>query len=77
VNVPSSGAARVRDARLTRLADPVTVGATGATVVASYTGPAGEGDVELEIPTGAVPDGSEVRLTVLSPQALIASVPLG
>jgi hypothetical protein len=32
IDVPSRGAARVRDARLTRLADPVAVDSSGATV---------------------------------------------
>jgi RHS repeat-associated protein len=77
IEVAPHGAASARDARLSALADPTAVGSSGGTLVTSYSGAAGSGDVELDIPSGAMPNGSEIRLTVLSPQGLVAPVPLG
>jgi hypothetical protein len=54
-----------------------TITASVKDTAGSYSGPAGTGDVELEILAGAVADGTEIRLTVSSPQGLIFPVPLG
>jgi hypothetical protein len=70
-------ALRLQDARLTALAPPVAVNDAGGVVRTPYTAPGVNGTVELSIPSGALPAETGVRLTVLSPQGLIAPVPLG
>jgi hypothetical protein len=57
------------DARLTTLADPVTIGAGGATVIS--------GAISLPVLAGSVVAGTTVRLTPLSGQGLPGLLPLG
>ena len=66
------GATRVRDARLTALAALVSTTNPGQTLALPFDGPAGNGTVELVVPSPAT-----LRLTPLGPQGLIAPVPLG
>ncbi|MFI5396218.1 MAG: Ig-like domain-containing protein [Candidatus Binatia bacterium] len=70
-------ALRLQDARLTALATPVAVNDAGGIVRTRYAAPGVNGTVELSIPSGALSTETDVRLTVLSPQGLIAPVPLG
>ncbi|MFQ5667670.1 MAG: Ig-like domain-containing protein, partial [Candidatus Binatia bacterium] len=76
VTVPGA-AAVARDARLTQLAPPVTVGPAGGVVRTPYHARGGPVSVELRIPPAALAVDTGIRLTVLSPQGLVAPVPLG
>ncbi|HXQ24114.1 MAG TPA: Ig-like domain-containing protein, partial [Candidatus Acidoferrales bacterium] len=70
-------AAQPLDARLTALGDPVTIGPDGGTVRATYHAPDGTGNVELQIPPNALSSAADIRLTVVSPQGLMAPLPRG
>jgi len=74
-------AVRALDARLQPLNAAVSVGRAGGTILApldSPTGPNGLADaVELLVNVEILPEESRLQLTPLSPQALIAPVPLG
>jgi DNA-binding beta-propeller fold protein YncE len=68
----------VLDARLTRLASPATIGTTGGAVGVNYTAPdATSIAVALSIAPTALEAPLDIQLTILTPQALIAPLPLG
>jgi hypothetical protein len=78
VAVLSQRGARVRDARLTELADTNTIGQAGATISAALTSHSSSlTPVELIIPPDIFTTDTAITLTALSPQGLIAPVPLG
>lgn len=69
--VASVGVTRVRDVRLTAQAAPLALLA-GEPMPVSFTSPAGHGTAELVVAAAVT-----VRFTPLSPQGLIAPLPLG
>ncbi len=76
--VEPAGIGQALDARLTPLAPITTVTARGGVVTAAWRSPTGDTlQVQLVLPPGCCPDGAQLRLTVLSPQGLIAPLPLG
>jgi hypothetical protein len=82
VTVLSQRGARVRDARLTKLSDPNIIGATGGTVNSPIHLPplqkGGEGGfLALTVAPNTFTTATAITLTTLSPQGLIAPVPLG
>ena len=78
LSADGTAATRVPDARLTRLAASQAVTTNGGVVATDYTLPgAGRTTVDLTVAPDALPAPAEVQLTILSPQALIAPLPLG
>lgn len=70
-------AAQPLDARLTLLGNPVAIGPEGGTVRATYRAPGGTGGVELQIPPNTLSSATDIHLTVVSPQGLMAPLPRG
>lgn len=78
LSVPPGRGGQLLDGRLTALAAPVTIDGNGGTVRTAYKAPGSPAaDVTLNIPSAALTAPAAVQLTVLSPQGLIAPLPLG
>jgi hypothetical protein len=85
VSITEHAGAHVHDARLTPLNPATEIGPDGGTVMADFNSPigasgshsAGAPVIEMIITPGALADTTQVTLTPLSPQGLIAPVPLG
>jgi hypothetical protein len=81
VSIAEHTGAHVRDARLTPLGPSTAIGPDGGTIAAAIGAPvsqsAGVPVIALVIPAGALTEATEISLTPLSPQGLIAPVPLG
>ena len=79
IDVVPSTAQSARDARLTPLGPATSLGPDGGTVRAILHAPPAEvtAAIELIVPSGALSASTDVHLTALSPQGLIAPVPLG
>ncbi len=76
VVVPPSGAVQMRDARMTALAPDVAASGSAQVFATQLLTPAGSGDVELGVASG-VAAAAVVNLTPLSPQGVVAPLPLG
>jgi hypothetical protein len=89
VSITEHAGAHVHDARLTPLNPASEIGPDGGTVAAPFNSPigapigtpgsqsAGVPVIEMIIAPGALADATQITLTPLSPQGLIAPVPLG
>ncbi len=82
VSIATHAGAHVRDTRLTPRGPAVAIGPEGGTVVADMARPLEEGQttslqVQLVISAGTFAEATTVQLTPLSPQGLIALLPLG
>jgi RHS repeat-associated protein len=70
--IDSGGGTSLFDARLTKLSSTANlIGATGGTAAGD------NGRLQVVLGAGAFPDGSDVRLTSVSPQGLINLLPFG